>query len=150
MNSWPCTTVPPGNKRWWCRSTSCRHRTSRKRPATAPGQAAPKERIACRSCQGLVRAVAKRLVVGVLAGAEPVVAFLGRRVLHRREEAALVAAVAKRLVFALAAGAPPVVLSGLQHHFRWRPRRDNRLGHVAFPVAAALLRCRANPFPGGV
>src|SRR4029077_3300724 len=117
---------------------------SRRRPATAPARTAPRGRIFCRSCQGLVRTVAKRLFAGLLAGAEPIVAGLLRRVLDRYERATLVAAVAKRLVLALTAGAPPIVLSGLQRHFRWPLRRDHPLGHVAFPVAAALLRCRAN------
>src|SRR5258708_14117869 len=90
-------------------------------------------------------AVAHRLPAGALAGAVPMVTWLLGGMLDRREAAALVGAVAEWLVLALPAGAPPVVLARFQHHLDGRPGRDNRLGHVAFPVAAALFRCPAPP-----
>src|SRR5690348_6253173 len=110
-----------------------------------PAPTAPAKRIFCRSCEGLVRAVAKRLFSGMLAGAKPMVArFLGR-VFHRCEAGVLVGAVAKGLLLAPAAGAPPIVLACFKCHLVGCLGRDNRFSHVAFPVAAALLRCRACP-----
>ena len=47
-------------------------------------------------------------------------------------------AVAERLGLAQATGTPPIVLARLESDLRRRPGRDNRLGHVAFPVAAAF------------
>src|SRR5436190_8743804 len=75
----------------------------------------------------------------MLAGTEKVVArFLGS-VLQRRETAALVAAVAEWLVLAHPAGAPPVVLAHLQRHLDGRLGRDDRLGHVCFPLCGGFV-----------
>src|SRR3990167_1083022 len=98
-----------------------------------------------RSWQGLVGAVAQWLLGGMLAGAEPVVARFFGRVFHGREASSLVGPIAECLVLAHPAGAPPIVLARFERHFHGRSGRDNRLGHLAFPIAAALLRCRANP-----
>src|SRR5262249_29260547 len=134
-----------GNRQRLPPPCSSRRQTSRSQRGPAAGRVPLQEPRGCGSCEGLVCAVAQGLFAGALAGAEPVVAGLRASVLHRRAAAALVGAVAERLVLALPAGAPPVVLACLQRYLDGRLCRDNRLGHVAFPVAAALLRCRAHP-----
>src|SRR5690348_7531142 len=58
--------------------------------------------------ESVVRSVAKRLSLGLLAAAEPH-GLAGRRlVLHRHERGGLVAAIAEGLALRLPAGAPPV------------------------------------------
>ena len=61
--------------------------------------------------QRLVRAVAERCVLGLLAGAK--ISLLGfvRRVFHRRKFRPLVRTVAKGLRFASTTGAPPVIFT---------------------------------------
>src|SRR3954470_454668 len=79
--------------------------------------------------QRLVRTVAERLTLGMLAAAEEYGLRLRGVVLHRRESRPLVRAVAEGLILAEAAGAPEI---GLPRHHLDLERRLLRyvgLGH---------------------
>src|SRR5271165_3505936 len=100
------------------------------------------------SLQTPMRAVAARLVVGLLATAErDRRRFLGLE-LDRAETAALVGSVAEWLGAALAAGAPPIGLAGLHFDLEWAFLGADRLniGHHRLLVVSVGPELR----PGGV
>jgi hypothetical protein len=81
------------------------------------------------SSEGLVRAVAERTILGVLAGAEIDRAVGLGLVRHGREGGAFMAAVAERLRLAVSTGAPVVGLTGFNEDRERRLLRDMRGGH---------------------
>jgi NADH:ubiquinone oxidoreductase subunit K len=79
--------------------------------------------------EGLMRAVAERTLLGVLAGAEIDRAVRLGLVRHRSKSRAFVGAVAEGLVLAVAAGAPVVGLAGFNEDGDGRLLRDMGGGH---------------------
>src|SRR6266851_3312933 len=102
------------------------------RSAPTPVQKAagrrPRNKSRCLALEGLVRAVAERLVAGALAAAQPELLGLGHREFHRRKLRSLVRAVTERLAFGTPAAAPPVVAGGKLYRVGGL-LRDVRFGH---------------------
>jgi hypothetical protein len=79
--------------------------------------------------EGLVRAVAERTPLGVLAGAEVDCAVGLSLIWHRGESGPLVGAIAERLVLAVTTGAPVVGLAGFDEDWNRGLLRDMGGGH---------------------
>src|SRR5579872_3399217 len=93
--------------------------------------------------QGLVRAVAGRLLAGALASAEEYPPGLVGGVLHRRKGRAFVAAVAERLLRRLTARAPVVVLAGFDIDRQRRTAAN--VGHFAHEAPPPSVCNQASP-----
>jgi hypothetical protein len=81
------------------------------------------------SSEGLVRAVAKRTLLGVFAGTEVDRAVGLSLIRDRREGGTLVASIAERLVLAVSTRAPVVGLAGFNEDGDWGLLRDMGGGH---------------------
>src|ERR671922_1694253 len=92
---------------------------------------------------GLVGAVAQRLLVCRFAATEPYLCCRSRRVFEGRKTEGLVRAVAERLALAAAADAPPVGLAGLDIDGIGRLLRRDWFCHVGLPSPSPLVYCPA-------